>query len=79
MITKELVNEKLVSIIEEEFEEKVILLDQTDEMRRTVSIDMFVLLFKEAEFTYESLTQGKYEPYRYNPFFNMWKEQGLLE
>ncbi|MER2057485.1 MAG: hypothetical protein ABTA16_01605 [Niallia sp.] len=79
MITKELLNEKLASIIEEEYEEEVILLDQTEEMKRTVSVEIFVVLFEEADFTYESLTQEKYEPYRYKPFFDLWKEQGLLE
>lgn len=78
-ITVVTVHEKLNTIIEDELDYKVIVLEEDETKRKTVSVQTFVELFGEADFTYESLTQDKYKPYRYNPFFNMWKEQELLE
>lgn len=78
MITIEIINSELSSIIEEEYGENVIVLDETETTKRTVTVDTFVSLFSDAEFTYESLTQEKYEKYKYKPFFDMWNENGLL-
>lgn len=79
MITVELLNEKLNSIIENDYGEDVIVLEDTILTRKTVSLEMFCILFSEADFSYESLTQEKYRAYRYGEFFDLWKEQGLLD
>ena len=79
MLTVDEVRTKLTQIIEIEYEEEVIVLKQTEDTRVTVTVEMFVILFGEAEFTYESLTQEKYEAYNYEHFFDEWKEKGLLE
>lgn len=79
MITVELLNDKLSEIIEEEYGEDVIVLEDTGETRKTVTLEMFEYLFGDADYTYESLTQEKYEAYRYKSFFNKWLEDGLLD
>lgn len=78
-ITVVTVHEKLNTLIEDELDYKVIVLEEDETKRKTVAVQTFVELFGEADFTYESLTQEKYENYRYKPFFDLWKEQGLLE
>lgn len=74
----EQVRTTLKSIIEWEYEEEVILLEETEDTRKTVRVTMFVELFAEAELTYESLTQEKYKPLNYKQFFDVWKEKGLI-
>lgn len=79
-ITLESIKINLSSIIEQEPDgTEIIILSSTEDTRKTVVISTFVELFGEADFTYESLTQEKYEDYRYKQYFDVWKEEGLLE
>lgn len=78
MISIGTVKEQLKELVTEEFEQEVLLLEETDRGSKTVTIDTFVDLFAQAELTYESLTQPKYEKYQYSKYFAQWHEQGLI-